>query len=122
MEREELWEQVELVDTSLRFLGLIVLAVLLSFWATLRQRQGICLRIQGEEAAAGQVGEVGSIRTVAGALVVGALGYFFWLAWTLWEEDPGGAARSELWASALALAAVLIRWRALERAETGGGI
>lgn len=113
MEREELWEEAELVDTSLRVLGLIVLAVVLSLWATLRQREGICLSIQGEEAAAGQVGEVGPIRTAAGALVVGALSYFFWLAWTLWEEDPGGATRSELWASALALAAALIRWRAL---------
>lgn len=116
-EREELREQLETVDTALAFLVVIVISVLLSLWATLRQREAVRLTIQGEDAAARQVGEVTPIRTVAGALVLGALGYFLWLALEVWEEARDEAARSSawanLWASLLVLSAAIVRWRDL---------
>lgn len=119
-EQEELLEQLDTLDTTLNFLVVIILSVLLSFWATLRQRGAVCLAIQGEEDAARQAGEVYPIRAVAGALVLGALGYFFWLAWRLWEDARCGVSRStaraNLWASALVLAAAMIRWRDLRQA------
>lgn len=122
-EREELCEQLDTVDTTLNFLVVIILSVLLSFWATLRQRGAICLELQGETAAAEEAGEVYPIRAVAGALVIGALGYFFWLAWRLWEDADSGlsrsSARANLWASALVLAAAIIRWRDLRQAGAG---
>lgn len=118
-EREELLEQLDMLDTTLDFLSVIVVSVLLSLWAALRQRGAVCLALGGEEDAARQVGEVSPIRAVAGALVLGALGYFFWLAWRLWEDaECGGArstARANLWASALVLAAAIIRWRDLRQ-------
>lgn len=117
-EREALCEQLDMVDTTLKFLIVIIASVLLSFWATLRQRGAICLELRGEEAAAREAGEVGPIRAVAGALVIGALGYFFWLAWRLWEDADGdsrSSARANLWASALVMAAAIIRWRDLRR-------
>lgn len=118
-EREALCEQLDITDTSLDFLVVVILSVLLSFWATLRQRGAVCLELRGEEAAAREAGEVGPIRAVAGALVIGALGYFFWLAWRLWEDAGSGvsrsSARANLWASALVLAAAIIRWRDLQR-------
>lgn len=116
-EREGLCEELGTVDTALDFLAVIVISVLLSLWATLRQRQALCLTLQGEDAAAGEVGEVYPIRAVAGALVLGALGYFFWLAARIWldagENDERDSARANLWASALVLAAAIIRWREL---------
>lgn len=118
-EREELLEQLDTLDTTLNFLVVIILSVLLSFWATLRQRGAVCLVLEGEEDAARQAGEVHPVRAVAGALVLGALGYFFWLAWTLWEDArcgvPRSTARANLWASALVLAAAVIRWRDLRQ-------
>lgn len=118
-EREELLEQLDTLDTTLNFLVVIILSVLLSFWATLRQRGAVCLVLEGEEDAARQAGEVRPVRAVAGALVLGALGYFFWLAWTLWEDAGCGVSRStaraNLWASALVLAAAVIRWRDLRQ-------
>lgn len=124
-EREELCEQLDTVDTTLNFLVLVIVSVLLSFWATLRQREAVCLTIRGEEAAARQVGEVYPIRAVAGALVLGALGYFFWLAWRLWEDAACGvsrsSARANLWASALVLSAAVIRWRDLRQTWAQSG-
>lgn len=121
-EREELSEQLDTLDTTLNFLVVIILSVLLSFWATLRQREAVCWTMRGEEAAARQAGEVYPIRAVAGALVLGALGYFFWLAWQLWEDAGWGvsrsSARANLWASALVLAAAVIRWRDLRQTES----
>lgn len=118
-EQGDLSEQLDMLDTTLNFLVLIVLSVLLSFWAALRQREAVCLAIRGEENAARQAGEVYPIRAVAGALVLGALGYFFWLAWRLWEDARCGvsrsSARANLWASALVLAAAMIRWRDLRQ-------
>lgn len=123
-EREELLEQLDTVDTTLKFLAVIIISVLLSFWATLRQREAVCLTLLGEEAAAEEVGEVYPIRAVAGALVIGALGYFFWLAWRLWEDAESGvargSARANLWASALVLSAAIIRWRDLRQVGGAG--
>lgn len=118
-EREELCEQLDTVNTALDFLAVIVISVLLSLWAALRQRQALRLAIQGEDAAAAEVGEVYPIRAVAGALVLGALGYFFWLAACGWQEAEGGddreSAGANLWASALVLSAAIVRWRDLTR-------
>ncbi len=118
-EREELCAQLDTVNTALDFLAVIVISVLLSLWAVLRQRRALCLTIQGEDEAAREVGETGPIRAVAGALVLGALGYFFWLAAEAWldagDGDERDSARADLWASALVLSAAIIRWRELTK-------
>ena len=113
--KEELCGQLHTLDTTLMFLFLIVLSVLLSFAATVRQREALCLTLQGEEACARQVGDVHPMRLAASALIVGSVGYFFQLAQeNCAEADPrdGSGARSaarNLIAAFLVLLAALIR-------------
>ena len=121
VEREELCDQLHTVDTTLIFLLIVIASVLLSFWATVRQRQAVCLTLQGEDEAARRVGEVYPIRALAGALVLGALGYFLCLALRLWEDSRCGVSRTSaeanLWASILVLCAAIVRWRDLNRVQ-----
>lgn len=118
-DQQILEEQLDTLDDTVFFLVVIIASVLLSFWATLRQRQAVCLTLQGEEEAAQQAGAVIPIRFTASALVLGALGYFLHLAVRLWEDARCGAdpasAKANLWASILVLAAGIVRWRDLRR-------
>lgn len=114
-ERQALCEALELLDTGLGFLFFIITAILLAFLATVRQRDALCLTIQGETEQAAQVGDVGKMRLGTSALIVGSLGFFFMQALeTCRKADPSdpAAARSErinLIASFLVLLAALIR-------------
>lgn len=118
-DQEILEEQLDTLDDTVFFLVVIIASVLLSFWATLRQRQAVCLTLRGEEEAAQQAGAVIPIRFTASALVLGALGYFLHLAVRLWEDARCGAdpasAKANLWASILVLCAAIVRWRDLRR-------
>lgn len=113
--REALCEALELVDTDLGFLMLVVLSVLLSFRATVRERDGLWLRLQGEDEAARQAENVAPLRLAASALVVGSLGFFFQQALescrNAGPEDE--TARQSAWlnliASFLVLLAALVR-------------
>ena len=113
--RGALCEELELVDTDLGFLFLIILSVLISFLATVRERDGLYLRLRGEEQAAQRAENVASLRLAASALVVGSLGFFFMQALDACRTvDPadGAACRSarlNLIASFLVLLASLIR-------------
>lgn len=112
---EKLCEELELVDTDLGFLFLIVLSVLLSFRATVRERDGLYLRLRGEEQAAQQAENVAPLRLAASALVVGSLGFFFMQALEACrtvnpaDETACRSARLNLIASFLVLLASLIR-------------
>lgn len=114
-EQEGLWAQLETVDADLGFLFLIVTAVLLSFWATVRQRDALCLTIRGDAEQAARAGDVGSIRLGAGALVVGSLGFYFMQALDTWrnaglsDETARRSAHLNFIASFLVLLAALIR-------------
>lgn len=107
--------ELETIDVDLGFLFFIVLAVLLSYWATVRQRDALCLTILGETEKAACVGDVSSIRLGASALIVGSLGFLFMQALdTCRSADPSDpvAARSacsNVVASFLVLLAALIR-------------
>lgn len=113
--QETLCENLRLVDSDLGFLMLIILSVLLSFRATARERDGLWLRLHGEEEAAQQAENVAPMRLAASALVVGSLGFFFQQALeTCRNADPTDetACRSDwlnLIASFLVLLAALIR-------------
>jgi len=113
----DLCRDLERVDASLRFLVIVIASVLLSFAATLRQRRAAELLLAGDAQAAAAVGEVFPLRKGASALVIGALGFFLCLALDLAQEAEGAAARrsagANLWASALVLAAAIVRWRDL---------
>ena len=114
-ERQDLCEELKTLDTSLGFLLLIIVSVILSYLALSRQREALCLTLEGQEACAEQVGEVYPIRLGASALIVGALGYFFSLTLeNCRNADPcNSAAAQSAWRSVLAgflvLLAALIR-------------
>lgn len=118
-DQEILEEQLDTLDDTVFFLVVIIASVLLSLWATLRQRQAVGLTLRGEEDAAQRAGAVIPIRFTASALVLGALGYFLCLAVRVWEDARCGAdpasAKANLWASILVLAAAIVRWRDLRR-------
>lgn len=113
--QKSLGQKLNMVDTDLGFLFLLVAAVLLSFWATVRERDALCLTIQGDTAQAARVGKVGRIRLAVGALVAGSLGFFFMQALETWQrtgpedETACRSARLNLIASFLVLLAALIR-------------
>ena len=79
-EQQDQCEALKTLDTSRGFLLLILVSVILSYIALSRQREALCLSLEGQEECAEQVGEVYPIRMGASALIVGALGYFFALA------------------------------------------
>lgn len=113
--QEKLCEELKMVDTDLGFLFLIVLAVLLSFWAVSRERDGLCLRLRGDTQAAERAERVTPLRLASSALVVGSLGFFFQQALELGEKadprDPAAQkmARLDIIAGFLVLLAALIR-------------
>ena len=104
-ERINLCGQLTEVDQAMGFILAIIAGVALSFTATGLQRGALCAAIQGH---------------VANSLVVGALGFFLCLAVKTWRQtDPANcvaarSARSNLTASALVLAAALIRFQDTE--------
>lgn len=130
-ERGTLCRELAQADSSLGFLLLFVASLFLSFWSSATERRGICLLLRGEDAAAAALPDTYPARRLAGAIVVGALGFFLCLAWDGFRRAACGscAARrsswANLWASALALAAGIVRLWDLDFAEnclqTGAG-
>ena len=102
------------LNTSIMFLILLVLSILLSLKAVLTQREVLC--------AAGSGGDTEGLpspfpfQRAAGAIAIGALGYFFVLALRAWNEavkEKGAEevclARVNLWASLFVFLAALLR-------------
>lgn len=120
MEEETLREQLDIADTSIGFLLLIIAATLFSFWSVLIQRRGICLSLAGQEEAARFLPPVRPPQCISASLVVGALGFFFCLALDGLAQAEAGddpcarrTARSNLWASLFVLLAGVLRYQVL---------
>ena len=123
MDRKTLCKQLGTVDTSLGFLLLIVAATLLSLWAVVLQRRGLCRAICGAEDCE-PLPPLYPIRHKASAIIVGSLGFFLCLALTTLQEARQGddwvaeeSARTNLWASLLVLLAALLRYRDVDFVE-----
>lgn len=112
------------LNTSIMFLILLVLSILLSLKAVLTQREVLC--------AAGEGGDTEGLpspfpfQRAAGAIAIGALGYFFVLSLRAWNEavEKKGAeevclARVNLWASLFVLSAAILRLLTLNAARQG---
>lgn len=119
-EPDALRESLRQVDTSLFFLLLVIFSVLLSFWATRIQREQLRLALAGGDVEG--CPSVFPLRCGAAALVIGALGFFFALTLDrLGQAGEGGdpaSLRANALASALTLAAALIRFDDLRREES----
>lgn len=106
------------LDWSVLFLLLLIAGVLLSFAATVEQRDGLAkLLCCGQE----DTTDVFSARWLAGILVVGATGFFAWVACrsakkTLHQGTCAEqrSAQANLLASVLVFVAALIRLNDLE--------
>lgn len=116
MEEDVLAGEVRTLDDSLGYILAVIGSVLLSFGATALQRDGVCLALAGDSAGARAAQDrVRRLRLLAGAILIGALGYFLCLALRAAEESAGtpeaeASARANLWASFLVLLAALIRF------------
>lgn len=113
---------MQLSDTeeSLRYLVVIIAGILLSFRATLIQRDALVDELCGAEP---DTSAVYPLRHTANSLIVGALGFFLCLAIKTRQRDASdcgesGFARSGLWAALLVFAAALIRFDDLENSRT----
>lgn len=115
MEEDILAGEARTLDDSLGYILAVIGSVLLSYKATALQRDGVCLALAGDEAGAREAQErVRRLRLLAGAVLIGALGYFLCLALRAAEtgDDPAAAssARTNLTASVLVLLAALLRF------------
>lgn len=120
MQAEDMTEQaragLETLGLTLGWLLVLVAGVMLSFWATARQRDALCLTLAGEEEAAEKVGCVLPIRRLVSILVTLALTFFFLLSLEAEEQARSGGDSAALrsaclnrWASFLVLAAAILR-------------
>lgn len=121
-ERKELEQDLKAVNTSLVFLILIVLAILLAFWSTLLQREQVKTALRGGDPS--RIPSVYPLRCVSSSITVGSLGFFLCLALgTLAKAQAGNdpavcrSARVNAFASLLVLLSALLRFQDLQAVE-----
>ncbi len=107
--QKQLQGQLNTLDTSLGFLLLLILSLLLSWQATALQRKGLADILSGDST---NLPDVSSLRLPASALVVGALTFFFGVSLDVLDSAQAGnrpSAQVNVWASLFVLAAALLR-------------
>lgn len=111
-----LCEQLKTIDSSLFFLLLIIVSVLISFWTVTIQRKGLCFTICGDTKAAGALPRVYPFKCKSSAIVVGSLGFFLCLALAALGAAESGddcvakkSARTNFIASLLVFLAAVLR-------------
>ena len=114
MEREELEKAVMALDGSIFFIVVVVASVLLSWLSLLKQRRDACEALETGDTA--QDPSIFPIRLGASALIIGALGFFFYMSIQRHKQacrrtDPAEKRSSYINAAAavLVLAAALLR-------------
>lgn len=113
-ERQELEQDLKTLNVSLVFLILIVLAVLLSLWSALIQREQLKLTLEGKDSSG--LPSVEPLRQFGSAITVGCLGFFLCLALKTQREaqaegscSANRSAQVNVWASLLVLLAAILR-------------
>lgn len=121
-DQKELRQDLDMLNVSLVFLLLIILAVLLSLWSALLQREQLELALAGEDP--GRVPDPNPVRRQGSAITVGCLGFFLCLALNTQREtraagNPGAerSAQVNVWASLLVLLAAILRLVDLQTVE-----
>lgn len=111
-------EELATLDWSILFLLLLIAGVLLSFSATVEQRNGLAQALCGQRE---ETADVFSKRWTASILIVGTTGFFAWLACRSAKETQcrgdcadRRSAQANLLASILVFVAALIRLNDLE--------
>lgn len=121
-EHEDLKRDLDTLNLSLVFLLLIILAVLLSLWSALLQREQLRLALRGKDPS--RVPDPNPLRRQGSALTVGCLGFFLCLALGTLSKtqaigDPAAerSAQVNVWASLLVLLAAILRLVDLQTVE-----
>lgn len=126
--RTALREELRVTELSFPFLVLVVAATVASFLALLLQRSSVAQAVRRGESPSGEEREkIFSIRRWAGAVIVGTLGFFLCLNLSLAQQLGEGAgeaavrsAKTNVWASVLALCAAILRFFDLEAVHAAG--
>lgn len=122
---EETKQELAQVNWSILFLVLLIFGILLSFAATVEERDGLLDALcHGEEGAV----NVFPLRWASSALVTGGTGFFAWLACrnlsaalASGDRDEIGSARTNLLAALMVFGAAVLRLGDLkERAGRDG--
>ena len=115
---------LETVNTSIMFLVLLVLGILLSLKSVLLQRESLCTAREGGNTDCLEAPF--PFQRASGAIAIGALGYFFTLALRgqsdacrTGSRDSIRLSQVNLWASLVVLAAAILRFWALNAAQQG---
>ena len=114
MEREELEKALSALDGSIFFIVVIVASVMLSWLSLVKQRKDACEALECGDTA--QDPSIFPLRLGASALIIGALGFFFYMSVQRHKQacqrtDPVEKRSSYInaWAAVLVLAAALLR-------------
>ncbi len=114
-------EELGVIHVSLPFLILVLGATVASFYALLLQREGALEALKRGSQARREEERIFLIRRAAGAVFVGALGFFLCLNLSLAQQLGEGAgeaalrsSRVNIWASILVLCAAILRFFTLE--------
>ena len=114
MEREELEKALAALDESIFFIVVIVASVMLSWLSLVKQRRDTCKALECGDLT--QDPSIFPLRLGASALIIGALGFFFYMAVQRHRQacertDPVEKRSSYInaWAAVLVLAAALLR-------------
>lgn len=117
-------QQLCIIDKSLGFLLLIIAAVLLSFYSVAIQRKQLEYGACGETECLAALPPIYPMKLTAGAIVVGALGFFLQLAQQTLAQaqcqgdaDARHSASMNVWAAIFVMAAALIRFYDIACAE-----
>ena len=113
---------LDTLNTAILFLILLVLGILLSLKSVLTQRESLCTIMEGVETDC--LESPYPFQCAAGAITIGALGYFFTLALQSWndacrsgDERAICLARMSLWAAVFVLCAAILRFLALKAVQ-----
>lgn len=119
MEQQDLRRELSDMDEAVLFLIVIIAGVLLSFRATLLQREGLRAELYAQRA---DTTEIYPLRHTANALLVGALGFFLCLSAKNYQRaDKDASSAANFTAAAMVLTAALIRFRDTETTAASQG-
>lgn len=110
MDKETLQESLREADVAIGFLFLIILGILLNYIASIRGRDALCCQICGGTPEEDKLSD--KLRCAGSAAIIGALGFYLVLAAKTYRTASCAtkpSATRNLWASALVMAASLIR-------------
>lgn len=124
---DEQQQALDALNAALGFLILLIAGLVLSYLATVRQRDALCCAIVGDTERAAVLGNVFPMRCKASALTIGASVFFLLLALQAAKKPEATATPAaccstyrNLWVAVLLLVGALVRLADLVAVERQG--